>query len=131
MVKDQSEYVYGAHLHLLRTNAFGARYPHGHLTWHRTSDQFRFSWSPGPNHTPRIQTAPSHQWKGTPLLQSPNHRPLLLPKLILAPAICSYLATVFFTAFMSQRLDTKTVISSAYTETFAERESAKGILRRT
>ena len=44
---------------------------------------------------------------------------LLLSKLTLAPATYSYLATASFTATMSRRLDTKTVISSANAEILA------------
>ena len=89
-------------------------------TWAATlayaSDQFRSSWSPKPNHTPRMRMGPSLQRKGpgrgmTPL-QAPRRKPSLLSKLILVPAICSYLATTFFTAFMSKRQDTKTDIIS-------------------
>ena len=76
-----------------------------------------------------MRTGLSLQWKGsgrgTPLLQAPNHKLSLLSKLILAPAIWSYLATAFFTTFMSRWRDTKTLISSAYADSFAERGSAK------
>ena len=90
-------------------------------TFSRTSNQFYSSWRPGPNHIQRIWTGPSLQQKGpgmgTPPLQAPNRRPSLLSKLILAPATSLYLLTAF-TAFMSYRRDTRTVISLAYTETF-------------
>ena len=89
----------------------------------RTSNQLRSSWRPGLNHTPRIRTEPSLQRKGpgrgTLPLQAPNRKPSLLSKLTLAPATFSYLATASFTAAMSRRLDTKTVISSAYAEILA------------
>ena len=53
-----------------------------------------------------MYTGPSLQWKGPnrrrPPLQAPNHKPLLLSQLILAPAICSYLTTTFFTSYMSR-----------------------------
>ena len=82
----------------------------------RTSNQFRSSWRPGPNHTPRMRMGPSLQRKGpsrgTLPLQEPNRKPSLLSKLTLAPATFSYLATASFTATMSRRLDTKTVISA-------------------
>ena len=95
-----------------------------------TSYQFRSSWKPGPNHTPRMQTDLSLQRKGPgremPPLQAPKHRPSLLSKLILAPATSSYLSTAFFTAFMSDRWDT-----SVYAETFALRRPEKGTQRRT
>ena len=66
-----------------------------------TSDQFCSSWRPGPNHTARILMGLSLQQKGpdrgTPPLHAPNHKPSLLSKLILSSAICSYIATAFFT----------------------------------
>ena len=65
-----------------------------------------------------------------PLLHSPIRKPLLLSKLILAPTLCSYLATAFFTAFMSKQLDTKKVISSANVDTFSERGSPREIPHR-
>ena len=96
-----------------------------------TSDQFSSSRKLGPNYTLRMQIDSSllrkGSGRGTPPLQAPSCKHLLLSKVILAPAICSYLATAFFTAFMSRRRDTKTVISSAYADTFAERQLAKGI----
>ena len=77
----------------------------------------------GPKPHPRMQTGPSLQRKGpgreTLLLQAPNCKPSLLSKLTLAPATFSYLATTSFTATMSRRLDTKTVISSANAEILA------------
>ena len=39
--------------------------------------------------------------KGTSSLSAPSRKPSLLSRLILAPAICSYHVTTFFTAFMS------------------------------
>ena len=63
-------------------------------------------------------------------LLAPSHNILLLSKLILAPALCLYLATAFFTAFMCRRQDTKAVISSAYTDTFVKRGPAKGMPRK-
>ena len=99
-----------------------------------TSNQFHSSQRLGLNHTPRMQTGLSLQQKGpargTPPLQAPSHRPSLLSKLILAPATSSYLLTAFFTAFMSNRQDTKTVISSAYAETFILTQPAKSTPRR-
>ena len=96
-----------------------------------TSDQFRSSWRTGPNHTPRMRTGPSLQRKdpgwGTLPFGAPNRKLLLLSKLILAPAIWSCLATAFVTAFISKRRDTKTVISSANADTFAERRPVKKI----
>ena len=77
-----------------------------------------------------MRTGPSFQRKGPgrgmPTLQLPNCKPSLLSKLILVPAIYSYLTTPFFTALMSSRRDTKTVISSANADTFAERDTAQG-----
>ena len=64
------------------------------------------------------------------LLQAPSCKPSLLSKLTLAPAIRLYSPTDFFTAFISRRRDTNTVISSANAETLAVRGPAKGILHR-
>ena len=65
-----------------------------------------------------MRTDPSLQRKGpgrgTPPLQTLSCR-----QLIFAPATSLYLLTAFLTAFMSDRRDTKTVISSTYAETFA------------
>ena len=95
-----------------------------------TSNQFRPIWRPGLNYIPRMRTRLSLQQKSLgrrmPLLQVPSCRPSLLSKLILAPVTSSYLLTAFFTAFMSDRRNTKTVISSAYAET----QPAKRTLRR-
>ena len=81
-----------------------------------------------------MQTGPSFQRKSSGRvllpLQAPSHKPSLLSKLTLAPAIRSYSLTAFFTAFISRRLDTKTVISSANAETLAVRRPAKGTQRR-
>ena len=89
----------------------------------RTSNQFHSSWRPGPNHTSKMPMDPSLQRKGpgrgTPPLQAPNCKPSLLSKLTLAPATFSYLSTVIFTATMSSRQDTKTMMSSANAEIFA------------
>ena len=63
-------------------------------------------------------------------LQAPSRKPSLLSKLTLAPAIRSYSPTAFFTAFISRRRDTKTVISSSNAETLAVRGPAKGTPRR-
>ena len=68
--------------------------------------------------------------RGMAPFQVPNHKPSLLSKLTLAPAPFSYLAIASFTAGMSMRRDTKTVISSAYAEIFARTRPAKGIPRR-
>ena len=100
----------------------------------RTSNQFRSSWRPGPNHTPSMRTGPSLQQKGPGRgmlpLQAPNCKPSLLSKLTLAPATFSYLATASFTATMSRHLDTKTVISSANAEIFARTLPLSKIPRR-
>ena len=100
----------------------------------RTSNQFCYSWRPGPNHGPRMWMGPSLQQKGpgrgTLPLQAPNHKPSLLLKLTLAPASFSYLATASFTATMSRRQDTKTVISSANAEILARMLRLSKIPRR-
>ena len=76
-----------------------------------------------------MRTSPSLQRKGPGRvslpLQAPSCKPSLLSKLTLAPAIRSYSPTAFFTAFISRRRDTKTVIPSANAETLAERGPAK------
>ena len=100
----------------------------------RTSNQLHSSWRPGPNHTPRMRTGLSLQRKGPGRgmlpLQAPNRKPSLLSKLTLAPATFSYLTTASFTATMSRRLDTKTVISSANVEIFARTLPLSKIPRR-
>ena len=81
-----------------------------------------------------MRTGPSLQRKGPGRvllpLQAPSRKPSLLSKLTLAPAIRSYSLTAFFTAFISKRRDTNTVISSANAETLAVRGLAKGTPRR-
>ena len=98
--------------------------PLGHLCWS----------VPLINFTPRMWTGLSFQQKGagsgTPPVQAISRKPSLLSKLILAPDICSYLTTAFFTAFISKQQDIKTVTSSAYADTFAKRGPAKKIPRR-
>ena len=95
-----------------------------------TSDQFHSSWRSGPNHTPRIRTGPSLQWKGpgrvSLLVQAPKRKPSLLSKLTLEPAIRSYSATAFFTTSMSFRPDTKTDISKRG-NTWCKRASKRDI----
>ena len=117
-----------------KDNLFESQIPTWEFTLACTSDQFRSSWRSDPNHTPRMRTGPPLQRKGPGRvslpLQAPKRKPSLLSKLTLAPAIRSYTPTAFFTAFISRRRDTKTVISSANAETLAERGPAKGTLRR-
>ena len=131
LVKDQRDDVCDACLHpALRLRS---QVP----TWASilacTSDPFRSSWRPGLNHTPRMWTGPSLQPKspdkGMPPLQASNRRASLLSKFILAPAMlvpCDRLLH----SLMSKRRDAKTVISSAYAETFAVRGLVKGFPRR-
>ena len=59
-----------------------------------------------------------------------SRRPSHLSKLILVPATSSFLLTAFFITFMSDWWDTKTVISSAYAETFALTQPPKRTPRR-
>ena len=97
-------------------------------------NQFRSSWRPGSNHTPRMRMGPSLHRKGpgrrAPFLQAPNCRSLLFSKLILAPAICSYQRNhLLHRLFVC--LDTKTVISSAYEDTLAPRQPVKRIPSRS
>ena len=128
--------MYTAHTSALpfKDNCLQNQAPTWASTLARTSNQFRSSWRSGPNHTPRMRTAPSIQQKGPgrepPLLQAPNRKPSLLSKLTLAPATFLYLSTAFFTANMSRWLDTKTVISSAYMEILAWTLPAKEIPHR-
>ena len=97
-----------------------------------TSDQFCSSWRSGPNHTLRMWMDSSLLLKGPGRASLPdqalNRKPLLLSKLTLAPAIHSYLATAFFTAFMSRWQDTKTMISLVNVETHAVRGPTKETL---
>ena len=117
--------MYTAHSSALpfKDNRFRSQATTYASTLARISDQLRSSWRPGPNHTPRMRTGLSLQRKGpgwgTLPLQAPNRKPSLLSKLTLAPATFSYLATAFYTANMSRRLDTKTMISSANAEILA------------
>ena len=121
--------MYTAHTSVLpfKDNRFRSQIPN----WVCTSEQFRSSWSQGPNDTPRMQMIPSLQQKGlrrvTPPLQPLSRKPSLFSKLILAPAIFSYLATNFFTASMFKRLGSKIEILSVYADTFAKRGPAKGM----
>ena len=99
-----------------------------------TSDKFHYCWRFCSNPTPRMRTVSSLQLKGsgrwTPPLQAPNRRPLHLPKSTLAPATCSYFATPFFTAAMSEQRDTNTVISWAKAKTLALTRPTAGTLIR-
>ena len=117
-----------------RTTAFEARYSPVLLTFARTSDQFRSSWRPGPNHTPSMQIGQSIKRKGpgrgVPPLPAPNLRPFLLSKFILAPTVCSYLKITLFTTSMSKRWDTKTMIWLVYVQTFPHWSPTKGTPRR-
>ena len=117
-----------------RDNRLRSKVPTWASTLACTSDQFHSSWRQGPNHTPRMRTDPSHQRKGpgmgSPPFQAPKRKPSLLLMVILAPAICLHLATALFTAFISRRWDTKTMISSAYADTYTERGAAKSLPRR-
>ena len=129
-VKDQGEDVHGTLLHsAFKDNLLESHIPTWAFTLACTSDQFRSSWRFGPNNTPRMRTGLSLQRKDpgsvSLLLQVPSRKPSLLSKLILAHAIRSYSPTAFFTAFLSRRRDTKTVISSANAETLAVTGPAK------
>ena len=115
MVKDQGEDVHGACLHLalpFKDNCLQSQVPTWAFILACTSNQFHSSWRSGPNHTSRIRRGSSLQQKKA-----------------LAEE-CSYLATTSFIAFMYKRRDTKTGISSAYTDTFAERGQAKRMMHR-
>ena len=90
----------------------------------RTSNQFRSSGRPGPNHTPE------RPWKGDAPPQAPNRKPSVLSKLTFVHATFSYLSTAIFTAIMSRRLDTNTVMSSANAEILARTLPVSKIPRR-
>ena len=105
--------MYTAHTSTLPSK-YEAWYPPGHLPW----------LVPPTNFAPvggRAWTTPwgcgwvrHSSWKDLAgefqPLHEPSRKPSLLSKLILAPAICSYLATAFFTAFMSRRRHTKPML---------------------
>ena len=111
--------MYVAHASALpfKDNLLESQIPTWAFTLVCTSNQFRSSWRSGPNHTPRMRMGPSLQRKGPGRvllpLQAPSSKPSLLSKLTLGPAIRSYSTTASFTAFISRRQDTKTVMSSA------------------
>ena len=114
----------------LRTSAFEARYSHGHrlnLYFRPISLQLKPGPEPHSDDSDVSITPVKRPWQGNTTLQSTSRKPLLLSKLILASAICSYLVTAFFTAFISKSRDRKTVITLAYVDTFAERGQAKGM----
>ena len=123
--------MYTAHTSTLpfKDNRLRSQVPTCPSTLANTSNHFPSSWSPGPNHTPRMRIGPSLQRKGpgrgVPPLKAPNRKPSLLSKLTLATATFSYLSIAFFIASMSIWRDTKTVISSAYAETFVQTRSTK------
>ena len=137
LVKDQGEDVRGKRLCpalSFKDNLLESLVPTRAFTLACTSDQFRSSWRSGLNYTPKMRTGPSLQQRGPGMvslpLEAPSRKPTLLSKLTLAPAIRSYSPTAFFTAFISRRRDTNTVISSPNAETLAVRGPAKGTLRR-
>ena len=115
-----------AHISVLlwKDNYLRSQVPTCASTFVCTSDELHSSWRPSSSHTPRMWTGSSLQRKGpgrgTSPLKVPNRRPSLWSKFILASAIYSYLTTAFFTTSMSERRDTKTVISSANAEIFAK-----------
>ena len=76
-----------------------------------------------------VTPAEGSRW-GTSPLQAPKRSPLFFSKLILTPVIRSYLTTEFFSASISERQETKTVISSAYAETYAMWQPEKWIPRK-
>ena len=128
--------MYTAHPSALlsKDNLFRSQVPTRAFTLACTSDQFRSSCRSGPNHTPRMRTGPSLQRKGSGRVslpvQAPSRKPLLLSKLTFAPAIRLCPVTAFYTASMSRRRDTKTMMSSANAKTLAKRGPAKGTPRR-
>ena len=119
---------------LFKDNLLESEVPSWASTLASTPDQFRSSWRSGLNYTPRMRTGLSLQWKGpgrgSLLLLVPSRKPSLLSKLTLALAILSYSPTAFFTAFLSRRQDTNTMISSANAETLAVRGPEKETLCR-
>ena len=131
-VKDLGEDVHGTHLRPALKGQTPSK-SGTHLCFY-LGPYFQPISIQGPNHTPRMHTSPSLQRKGpgrgTPPLQAPNRRPSHSSKLILAPATSSYFFIAFFIAFMSDRRDIKTVISSAYTKIFILTRTAKRTPRR-
>ena len=113
-----------------KDNPLRSQVPTWAFTLACTFGQFRYSRRSGPTRTPRMLTSPLLQRRGPDRLllpvQAPSRKTSLLSKLTLAPTIRSYPATAFFTASMSRRRDTKTVISSANPETSAVRGPTKG-----
>ena len=95
-----------------------------------TFDHFRSSWRSGPNHTPRMPTGLSLQRKGPGRVvlpfQEPNRKPLQTFKGDLGPC---YLF-VPRKPLLHRCYIQKTVILSAYADTFAKRGIAKRMLRR-
>ena len=132
----QSKKTYTAHPSALtfKDNLLESQIPTWAFTLACTSDQFRSSWRSDPNHAQRMRMDPSLQRKGPGIvllpLQAPSRKPSLLSKLTLPPAIRSYSTTASFTAFISRRRETKTVMSSENAETLAVRGPAKGTPRR-
>ena len=116
-----------------KDNLLGSQVPTWASTLACTSDS-SLQLEVDPNHTPRMWTGLSLQRKGSGRvslpLPAPSRKPSLFSILTCAPAIRSYSATAFFTAFISRRRDTKTVISSENAETLAVRGPAKGTPRR-
>ena len=118
----------------IKINTFVSRYPPAFLLWSvlRTN----FATIEGRDQTTPRGCGRVHRSSGRAKAverspsKNPTIDPLFLSKLILTPAFSSYLTTSFFTAFMFKRWDTKTVISSAYAETFALRKPALGTPRR-
>ena len=119
--------MYTAHTSTLpfKDNGFQSQVP----TWASTNFTPVGGWV---QTTPRMQMGPSLQWKGPSrgmlLFQAPSRKPLLLAGAKINFDICLYLATAFFTAFMSKWRDT--VISSVCMDTFAEIGPANRIPRR-
>ena len=66
-------------------------------------------------------------WQGIATRPGTEQQTIAFFKIDLGSAVLSYSATTFFTAFMSRQRNTRTVISSANTETFAVRGPAKRI----
>ena len=94
-----------------KDNPLGSRVP----TWASmlvcTSDQFHSSCKSGSNHTPRMRTGSSLQQKGLGRVslptQAPSHKPSLLSKLTLVPAIYFILGNHLLHRFYVQAVEHK------------------------
>ena len=116
-----------------KDNLLGSQVPTWASTLASTSDQFCSSWRLGLNHTPWMRVGSSHQRKGPGRvslpLQAPSCKPLFLSKLTLAPAICLYSASTFFTALYIQTVwyeDCDIICGNSCCKRASKRDTAQG-----